>query len=359
MLADILTFQERNASGAGHIVDADTLRNTLDMLHKDDRALERYFGLGKDDLLKWFENTDKQSAPDMPHPTVLELARKIRLIESFTETGCSDELHETFSGFYRPLVSYFESVFMCDDRYEGACAYFDVETLLSSVRPYVVNSIKRLSEKSLVHFLNTRIAEGVESDLQSFEQYLCTESSGTFLESYPVLADLLFRQLEGTAAYLYKIILHFTDDIDELARVFGLPDRRIHSLELGLGDPHADGETVCAVRVGSLSLVYKPRSNREAQLYGSLLRLFYELTADEVFSVHAPLLVCRDDHCWIEKIDNRACDTAADIELFYRRTGAQIALVHALNGIDFHYETSLRAAAVRYLSILSACSRLR
>jgi type 2 lantibiotic biosynthesis protein LanM len=245
---------------------------------------------------------------------------------------------ETFSGFYSSLFGYFESVFRSDRKYIEAGNYFNVESLLSSVRPYVLKSIKRLSEKSLVHFLNTRIAEGNESDLQSFERYLSTEAPGPFLEAYPVLADLLIRQLEGTAAYLYKIISHFADDLEVLVQVFDLPGRRIDSLELGLGDPHADGETVCAVRIAGMSLVYKPRSNREAQLYSSLLMLLLEKTADECFCAYTPALACMDDHCWIEKIDNRPCDTSADMALFYRRAGAQIALVHALNGIDFHHE---------------------
>jgi type 2 lantibiotic biosynthesis protein LanM len=49
-------------------------------------------------------------------------------------------------------------------------------------------------------------------------------------------------------------------------------------------------------------------------------------------------MVSSDDHCWIEKIDNHACENINELALFYRRMGAQIALVHALNGIDFHHE---------------------
>lgn len=339
MLADILTFQERATPGVTRVVDAGALCSTLEMLHKDDRAVMHYFGLAKNDLARWFQGQSKLAETVKEHPSIQALERKIRLIESFDQiANPSGTEGVAFEGFYLAVYFYFETVFKCDERYVESSNYFNVDALLLSVRPYVVSSIKRLSEKSLVHCLNTRISNGLESDLESFNRYLSTEATGSVLGSYPVLADLLIRQMEGTAAYLYKIILHFADDIDVLAQVFGSTGRKIDAIELGLGDPHANGETVCVVQIAGTSLVYKPRSNREAELYSSLLALLRKKTADECFSAHTPSLVCRDDHCWIEKIGNQACDTAADLVLYYRRVGAQIALVHALNGIDFHYE---------------------
>lgn len=339
MLADILTFQERVTPGVARVVDAGALCSTLEMLHKDDRAVKHYFGLTKNDLARWFQSQSKLADTVKEHLSIQTLERKIRSIESFSKHAfASGTEADAFEGFYLALYFYFENVFQCDERFVEASHYFNIHALLFSAKPYVVSSIKRLSEKSLVHCLNTRISNGLESDLETFNRFLSTDAVGSVLESYPVLADLLIRQMEGTAAYLYKIILHFADDIDELSQVFGLTGRKIDSIELGLGDPHANGETVCVVQIAGTSLVYKPRSNREARLYSSLLMLLREETGDDCFSARTPSLVCRDDHCWIEKIDNRACDTAADLVLYYRRVGAQIALVHALNGIDFHYE---------------------
>ncbi|MFD2884849.1 DUF4135 domain-containing protein [Pseudomonas lini] len=210
--------------------------------------------------------------------------------------------------------------------------------MLASVQPYVIACLKRLSQKSLVHCLNTRISQGVDTDLNTFEQFLGTQSIGPLLASYPVLTDLLIQQMESTSAYLYKVISHFAKDADALAQLFALRGRRIDSIDLGWGDPHANGETVCAVQIATTSLVYKPRSNREAEFYGALMRLLHENNRDECFSAHTPSLICRDDRCWIEKVENRACETVGDVALYYRRTGAQIAIAHALNGMDFHYE---------------------
>ena len=339
MLADILTFQERKSSGSGGGVDVDILRSTLEMLHKDDHALLRYFGMGKNDLIEWFENNARQPVLEKRCTSLQRLEAKVGLITSMSAKDWIRKAgDEAFSGFYDCMFGYFEYAFQSDSRYEPIHEWCHLGSLTSGVRHYVLACVKRVSEKSLVHFLNTRLAEGIDSDLELFEQYLSTGGSGQFLLDYPVVADLLFKQLEGIASYLYNIIFHFADDVYMLANVFGLSGRRIDSIELGMGDPHANGETVCAVRVGSQSLVYKPRTNREAQLYGSLLALLYEKSADEGFSARAPLLVCMEDHSWIEYIDNRACGSEADLALFYKRAGAQVALVHALNGIDFHYE---------------------
>lgn len=338
MLADILTFQERETSGAGNEVDVDLLRKTMEMLHKDDDAVIKYFGTSRGEFVRRLEKgTEHREC--LQHASIEVLHNKIQRIAALShgEQPCSTS-QETFAGFYRAFYCYFKQIFEFDKRYVEVCRYFNAESLLVSVQPYVIACLKRLSQKSLVHCLNTRISQGVDTDLNTFEHFLQTQSISTLLASYPVLTDLLIQQMESTSAYLYKVISHFAKDVDALVQLFALQGRRIDSIDLGWGDPHANGETVCAVQIATTSLVYKPRSNREAEFYGALMRLLHENNRDECFSAHTPSLICRDDHCWIEKVENRACETVGDVALFYRRTGAQIAIAHALNGMDFHYE---------------------
>ncbi|WLH12008.1 type 2 lanthipeptide synthetase LanM [Pseudomonas hefeiensis] len=137
---------------------------------------------------------------------------------------------------------------------------------------------------------------------------------------------------------MYAVIVDFAADIEWLENDFSIPARSINAIELGLGDPHGRGETVCRVDVGAMSLIYKPRASQEALFFNHLLRQLHERTGAEYFSVYAPKVVSRERHSWIEKIDNVPCESEADVELFYSKMGAQIAVIHALNGIDFHHE---------------------
>ncbi|MCP1498046.1 type 2 lantibiotic biosynthesis protein LanM [Pseudomonas migulae] len=332
MLNDILDFNERKSWCA--ITDHDAMRKCLDLLHKNDKAVLRYFGTDRQGLLKQL-HCSSQVVNKGNAPVVEELDRKVGIIASLRHE-CEGQ--DAFSSFYARWHVYFKHVFYSDEKYNLFRKWIDVETFLSSVRPYVISLIKSFSEKSLVHQLNSRIANGNELDLETFDRALADEALVPFLTSYPVLTRLLLDQVDDIVMYLYKVIGHFVEDINRLDTAFGLSGRQIDSIILGLGDSHANGETVCCLRIGNQSLMYKPRNNREALFYGALLDQLHEHTGNTCFSVYSPIMVSLDNHCWIEKIENLACDSESDLALFFQRLGAQVAVIHALNGIDFHYE---------------------
>ncbi len=345
MLVNVLTFQERETWLAGYAVDVDALRKTMDLLHKDDRAVLHYFGLDKQALIQRIICQQQYFECMGQLPPVEVLRNKICMIEALSLDGLpSSADQENFYWFYLRFYCYLMKCFESDNRYSAVCEHADVQALLSGVMPYVISSVKRLSQKSLVHALNSRISERREIDLETFNQQLKSQVVGSILTAYPVLTRLLIEHIENTVAYLYKVIFHFAGDVDVLEREFSLPGRRIDSVTLGLGDPHAAGETVCSIQVGNQALIYKPKSNGEALFYGSLLKLLHEKTQEECFSAHTPSMVSLDGRCWVEKIENLACETEADVALFYRRMGAQVAVIHALNGIDFHYENIIACA---------------
>ncbi|MCU0071975.1 type 2 lanthipeptide synthetase LanM [Pseudomonas koreensis] len=332
MLNNILDFSERKSFGVA--TDSEAMRRCLELLHKNDKAVLCYFGLRRKDLLNAFQGfvgAGKKSNA----PVVEELDKKIREIDS---RSFECEGHEAFNGFHARWFGYFEYVFENDPGFNSICRWINIETFLSSVRPYVFSLVKSLSEKSLVHHLNSRIADGEGLDLDGFNRQLVNETLVPFLTAYPVLTRLLLDQIEATVAYLYKVIEHFKSDIQLLEAAFGLTVRHIDSIDLGLGDAHANGETVCCLQIGRHSLIYKPRNNREALFYNALLTRLHEASGKDCFSVYSPTMVSVDNHCWIEKIQHRACETESDLTLFFQRLGAQVATVHALNGIDFHYE---------------------
>lgn len=339
MLADVLTFQEREITGAGASIDVALLHKTIAQLHKNDIALLHYFGLDRQQLIQRVESNNRPVEREHESSVIVSLKREIDIIESLLlGEHVEDVGQECFYCFYYVFYEYFKKCFEEERRFIEVCNLTNVDSLLASVKSYVIAGVKRLSEKSLVHALNTQISENADLDLQTFNQRLKTGITGAVLKSYPVLTRLLIEQINSTVAYLYKVVFHFANDADLLQRTFSLAGKRIDAINLGLGDPHSDGETVCSVQVGSQSLVYKPRSNHEALFYNALLKRLHELTGDDSFAIYAPITVAREGRCWIEKIENLACAAETDLSLFYRRMGAQIAVVHALNGIDFHYE---------------------
>ncbi len=332
MLNDVLTLDERKTRLVA--TDHEEMRRCMDLLHKNDKAVIKYFHMGRKDLLN-----ELRQSPSLVDNTITEsiaaLQKKIDIILSLPP---EEEDRDAFGLFYAHWYGYFKHVFFSHEKYLSTCCWIEIEPVLVSVRPYVVKVVKSLSEKSLIHRLNSQIAEGADLDLVDFSKSLSGTALETFLTSYPVLTRLLLEQIEDTVNYLYKVITHFGQDIDRLQSAFGTASRQVSSITLGLGDSHANGETVCWLTIGDCSLIYKPRSNREALFYTALLDLLHEQSGKDCFSVYAPIMVSVDNHCWIEKLENLPCKTESDLALFFQRLGAQVAVIHALNGIDFHYE---------------------
>ncbi|WP_130905855.1 type 2 lanthipeptide synthetase LanM [Pseudomonas sp. Sample_22] len=334
MLTDNLNIKELKAKNT--VPSPETLRKTIELLHTDDKAVLRYFGVDRQALIKnlAYYSSDAYRGSCCFIPLLDE--RVDDLVSLPFEAHDSDS--EGFGFFHACWYVYLKHVFKSDQKYTQACEWINVEAFLLSARASIISNIRYLAEKSLVHQLNSRIAESPELDLQAFNREFSEGALVPFLAAYPVLTDLLFQRIDDTVAYLYKVIDHFSQDIERLVAAFPLSDRRIDSIVLGLGDFHSNGETVCFVQVGDRSLVYKPRSNREALFYGALLEQLRASSGNACFDVYAPVMVSQDDHCWIEKIENRECENVGDLDIFFQRLGAQVAVIHALNGIDFHYE---------------------
>ncbi|BBP57216.1 type 2 lanthipeptide synthetase LanM [Pseudomonas sp. St316] len=340
MLVNALKLDQRGKYRYSSDGDIALFENNLNRLHADDQTLLNHFGLNREQLVSYIkEPINQQCLPADGETALNTLKDKLARLDNINvETKESSGGTDNFYWFSYRFFLYFVDTFKADERYLNASTHIDEPALFASLERYVLIRVGRTAEQSLVHYLNTRIAHGDAIDLNGFNEQLRTLPLLTFFESYPVLATLLLDLLEDTLHYLYAVIHNFADDAEALEREFSISSRKIEAIELGLGDPHGRGETVCQVTISTTSLVYKPRANREALFFYCLLGQLHEWTGADCFSIHSPRILSRERHSWVEKVDNLPCDSEADVELFYQKMGAQIAVIHALNGIDFHYE---------------------
>lgn len=346
MLVNALKLNQRGTCRFSSPSDISLFENNLARLHTDDQALLSHFGMDRAQLASYIN--EPANTQQLPHDgeTALDALKEnlVRLdrISIDTNTPVSGD---NFYWFGYRFFLYFVETFKADERYSHASRHINEPALLESLERYVLARVGRTAEQSLVHYLNTRIVDGDDIDLDRFNERLRTLPLLKFFESYPVLATLLLDMLEDTIHFLYAVILNFADDVESLETAFSIPSRKIDAIELGLGDPHGRGETVCLVQVAGTSLIYKPRPSREALFYYGLIEQLRVWTAAQCFAVHSPRILSRERHSWLERIDNAPCDSEADVELFYEKMGAQIAVIHALNGIDFHYENIIACAS--------------
>jgi type 2 lantibiotic biosynthesis protein LanM len=156
---------------------------------------------------------------------------------------------------------------------------------------------------------------------------------------YPVLA----RSLVRAAEYWEQAAAEFLEDLaadEPLLRDAFFDGERLGTLAAvvsGAGDGHRHGRSVIIAQLSSgRRIVYKPRP-LDVDLH------FAELTDWlNARGMSPPLRAVRtisvDGHGWSEFVANTPCASLDELGRFYERFGAYLAVLHALEATDFHYE---------------------
>jgi type 2 lantibiotic biosynthesis protein LanM len=167
--------------------------------------------------------------------------------------------------------------------------------------------------------------------------------SQNVLSKYPVLGRLVMTVLDNWVDASAEFMKRLTQDWRELTlRLPTLRDGdRLVAFE-ALGDPHCGGRRVAVCRFESgAQLVYKPRSVRNDINFQELLRWVNERS--EIPSLQTLEVIDRGVYGWVEFAAAHHCQSRFELQRFYRRQGAYIAILHVLAAQDFHYENVIAA----------------
>lgn len=177
--------------------------------------------------------------------------------------------------------------------------------------PAARRSLRRHLARRLSEIATPALMEAFDGDFRAFVE----AGLRPHLEEHPVLGRLLgeevLRRREATRELLERL------------------DRRVDTLEAGLGDAHRDGR--CVMRVGDR--YYKPRSLAREQA-------FFDLVGWLDLGLRTPRVW---DGGWMEAVRPASCRTRAEVRRAWRRLGALAAVVHALVGSDCHPENLVMA----------------
>ncbi|MFF9397131.1 type 2 lanthipeptide synthetase LanM family protein [Streptomyces sp. NPDC014744] len=253
-------------------------------------------------------------------------------------------------------------------------AYAELASVQSDFERHLARRLARLAARTLVLELHLARKDGRlagESPEDRFADFVRLTGSrdglAALFATYPVLARILARAALDAAAALTEMLVRFTADRPLLpgtgggdGAIDGRPDgsgtandgasgpdaaddrragRRglLVGVEPGAGDGHRGGRTVMLLRFEDGSrLVYKPRPLAAHRHFNELVRWFNALPGTP--GLRSLAVLDRGDYGWVEFAAERPCRSARQVESFYRRQGALLALLHVLDGTDLHYE---------------------
>jgi type 2 lantibiotic biosynthesis protein LanM len=158
------------------------------------------------------------------------------------------------------------------------------------------------------------------------------------LRDYPVAARRLITRTTQWVDTRIEMIRHLCDDWAALTEIFS--ECATAGPLVGLrtaGDAHREGRAVAILTFESgFTLVYKPRSIAIEQHFGNLMRCLNQWGAEPPLWV--PRSLDRHDHGWVEFVAPTECESEDELQRFYERQGAFLALLHAMEAVDFHFE---------------------
>jgi len=180
---------------------------------------------------------------------------------------------------------------------------------------------------------------------QLIKELRASEFAATFTEK-PVLLRLtatVVRQWIDTTA---ELITRLHSDISSIraAITHSSPQVLVQAIGGDLSDPHNFGHSVQIVTFeDQTKLVYKPKDLRLDVAWHDLIE---QLNASSPPVALKPVkTISCHEYGWTEFIEHTSCDSALDIELFYRRSGAWLAIFHLFASSDMHFENILAHGA--------------
>lgn len=156
---------------------------------------------------------------------------------------------------------------------------------------------------------------------------------------YPVLARQIITAVRQWYDSSLRLIQRIIADGPLLRDYFadGVELGAIQAIRCEAGDQHLNGQTVAIVDWDSgITLVYKPRSMRLDIAFTALVDWLNE--AGLAHSLRTTNCLDRGTYGWSEFLEANPCTSKAEIQRFYHRQGAMLALLALLRANDMHAE---------------------
>lgn len=175
------------------------------------------------------------------------------------------------------------------------------------------------------------------------------ESDGRagWMERYPALARLLGVRVVAWVRGLVEFVERLEEDGDLLASELSSKDElgALVDLSFGSGDSHNGGRSVaiCTFERGG-KVVYKPRNGSVDVAFSEVVHTINEFI-DPDLRIRVPRTLNRGTWCWAEFITSKPCSDIGDLHDYHRRIGALLAVIHMLQGNDFHLENVMAHGA--------------
>ncbi|MBG6137013.1 type 2 lanthipeptide synthetase LanM family protein [Longispora fulva] len=217
---------------------------------------------------------------------------------------------------------------------------------------HLSGDLTRLARRTLVLELNVLRLTGKlagETPQERFADFVGRLSTpdhlGTLLAEWPVLARILAGACDAAVAAWSELAARLAADRGRIVAdlLGGVDPGPLVDVDMAAGDSHRRGRRVAVLRFADgARVVYKPRPLAAHAHFNDVLA--WTNAALPGLDLRTLAVADRGPYGWMEFAVAGPCADLRQVDAFYRRLGALLALLHALDGTDIHYENLLACA---------------
>ncbi|PNQ78182.1 type 2 lanthipeptide synthetase LanM family protein [Paenibacillus sp. F4] len=159
----------------------------------------------------------------------------------------------------------------------------------------------------------------------------------SFFSEYAVIARTLAERTMLFVNVIKETLDRYLLNRSMIIDIFSLHSSELIRIDAGFGDSHQQGRTVMRLYLANgQSFMYKPKPLDISLHFQALIQWFN----DKGFSpfLQRNSVIALEGYGYEKFIEAKPCKTEEEIQCFYTRLGALLAIIYLLDGTDFHYE---------------------
>lgn len=174
-----------------------------------------------------------------------------------------------------------------------------------------------------------------------FIAYMQKEGFAKLFDEKPVLLRLITILTTQWIQASTELLQAIAQDWELIQKKFLSQGReeaiQVIRIESSLSDHHHSGRSVHLIEFSdSTKVLYKPKSPKLDQAFAVLIDIFNQYNPP--ISLRLPSLLAMDGYSWVEFIPNRPCTNIEEVDCYFYRAGAWLAIFHLYAAMDMHYE---------------------
>jgi class II lanthipeptide synthase len=210
--------------------------------------------------------------------------------------------------------------------------------------------LRMLSRTMALELHMTRLQGLLEGDtseerFRSFLQRVCQRDTAlTLLREYPVLTRQLMMRIDQWVRFSLEFLQHLCADWGVIRTTFTPKSDPgiLVQVHQGMSASHPGARSVLIARFNlGVQVVYKPWPMAVDVHFQELLTWLNDRGNHPPFRTLT--ILDRGTYGWVEFVAAQSCGSAAGVRRFYERQGGYLALLYALEAIDFRFENLIAA----------------